>query len=67
MTDNAYGLTGREIEVLSAIAKGLSNKEIANRLEISVRTVEAHRMNVHDKVGGGNAAHLVHTARKLGL
>ena len=64
---NVYGLTGRELEVLAAIATGLSNKEIAAKLEISVRTVEAHRLNVRDKVGGGNAAHLAHVARELDL
>ena len=48
------GLTGREIEVLSLIARGLTNREIASELFISTRTVEAHVRNILDKTGMGN-------------
>lgn len=65
--DNRYGLTSRETEILIAIADGLSNKEIASAFKISVRTVESHRQNIRDKVGGGNAAHLARIAGELGL
>lgn len=44
------GLTAREREVLLAIAKGASNKEIAGRLNISVRTVESHRDSLMRKL-----------------
>ncbi|WP_132148135.1 LuxR C-terminal-related transcriptional regulator [Kribbella antiqua] len=37
------GVTERELEVLSAIAERLRNREIAERLHVSVRTVESHR------------------------
>jgi len=42
-------LTQRECEVLAHIADGLANKEIAQRLDLSVRTVETHRINIKRK------------------
>ncbi len=44
-------LTQREKEILSLTANGLTSKEIAERLDISARTVEAHRGNVREKLG----------------
>ena len=44
-------LSTREIEVLSLVAKGLINKEIADRLNISLTTVITHRRNITDKLG----------------
>lgn len=44
-------LTPRELEVLAAVAGGLSNKEIAATLSIAVRTVEAHRDSLAKKLG----------------
>jgi two-component system nitrate/nitrite response regulator NarL len=43
-------LTGRELEVLGMLAEGLSNKAIAAKLGISVRTVETHRENLSHKL-----------------
>ncbi len=62
-----YGLTDREREVLTGIAKGQPNKEIAASLGISVRTVESHRLNLREKVGSKNAAQLYKIAHDLGL
>lgn len=45
------GLSQREIEVLCLLAKGLTNKEIADRLFISVNTVLSHRKNISAKLG----------------
>jgi len=45
------GLTQREVEVLSEIAAGLSNREIADRLSISEATVKTHINNIFSKVG----------------
>lgn len=65
-TENCvYNLTNREREVLWLISKGSSNKEIAASLEISVRTVESHRMAIREKTGGGNAADLARIANTL--
>ena len=44
-------LTDREIEVMSLIAQGLINKEIADRLHIGLSTVITHRKNIMDKLG----------------
>jgi len=44
-------LSGRESEVLRLIACGYSNKEIAGRLSLSVKTVEAHKANAMRKLG----------------
>jgi DNA-binding CsgD family transcriptional regulator len=44
-------LSEREIEVLSQLVKGLSNKEIADKLNISIHTVISHRKNITEKTG----------------
>ena len=43
-------LSSREIEVLSLVAQGYMNKEIADRLNISITTVISHRKNIQDKL-----------------
>ncbi|PVB62467.1 response regulator transcription factor [Labrenzia sp. 011] len=65
--EDPYGLTERERQVLSAIARGQPNKEVAKELGISVRTVESHRLNLREKVGNKNAAQLYKVAQDLGL
>ena len=53
----AEGLSHREVEVLSLVAAGRSNQEIADALVLSVRTVERHLAHVYDKLGvGGKSA-----------
>jgi len=44
-------LTARELEVLSLVAGGLTNRDIARQLQISVRTVEAHLTHIYNKLG----------------
>jgi len=44
-------LTDRELEVLELVATGFTNRQIAQQLDISVRTVEAHLTHVYDKLG----------------
>lgn len=67
MSPMDFCLTRRETDVLGRIAKGMSNKEIANDLVLSVRTVESHRSSIRDKTGGGNAVALAKIAAKIGL
>ena len=60
-------LTRREKEILALIAEGLSNQQIADRLFISLRTVETHRFNLTQKLEVKNAAGLVKEAIRRGL
>lgn len=60
-------LTEREQEILQLIWSGLKNKEIAQQLKISVKTVEAHRANMMKKVRVSNAAQLLNAAIQEGL
>ena len=53
------GLTFRELEVLSLILKEYSNQEIADKLFVSVRTVEGHKRNLLARTGSKNLAGLV--------
>lgn len=49
--ENSDGLTARETEVLTLVAQGLLNKEIADQLGISLHTVISHRKNIASKLG----------------
>lgn len=60
-------LTPREAEVLRFLSAGFSNKEVARRLSLSVRTVETHRLNLRRKTQTGRLKDLVSLARRLGL
>lgn len=60
-------LTKREKEILKLIAEGLSSQEIADKLFISLRTVETHRLNLNQKLDVKNTAGLVKEAIKRGL
>ncbi|WP_396232326.1 response regulator [Fredinandcohnia sp. QZ13] len=60
-------LSEREKEVLEWIAKGYSNKEIAEHLVISVKTVESHKSNLMEKLGLKTRPELVKYAMKKGL
>ncbi|GEO07177.1 DNA-binding response regulator [Adhaeribacter aerolatus] len=60
-------ITKREKEILKLIAEENSNQEIANKLFLSLRTVETHRFNLTQKLGAKNTAALVKEAYKRGL
>tara|TARA_Y100001956_G_C4094190_1_gene174384 strand:- start:209 stop:838 length:630 start_codon:yes stop_codon:yes gene_type:complete len=60
-------LSKRESDVLKAIANGACNKEIADSLHISVRTVETHRLRIKKKLGATSTAALVKLALQKGL
>jgi two-component system response regulator NreC len=65
--DQQAALSVRETEVLSMIADGYTNAEIADHLSLSVRTVESHRAHIHRKTGRTTRAELVALARELGV
>jgi two-component system response regulator NreC len=59
---NPKRLTNRESEILALVAEGLANQQIANKLFISVRTVEFHRTNIMEKLGIHDTPNLVRYA-----
>ncbi len=50
-SENNKGLSGREVDVLQLIVRGITNKEIADKLSISLNTVLTHRKNITAKLG----------------
>ena len=60
-------ISPREIEVLKLISQEYSNPEIAEKLFISIRTVDTHRRNLLEKLGAKNTAGLVRYALQNGL
>jgi DNA-binding NarL/FixJ family response regulator len=60
----SFKISKREIEILDLIAKQLTNEEIADKLEISKRTVDSHRQKILAKLGLKNTAGLIHYAMK---
>jgi len=68
VSDTDYGrLTPREQEIMRMLAEGISKSEIADRLCISVKTVENHRSNIMKKLDLRSPMDLVKYAAKLGL
>ena len=60
-------ITDREKEVLRLIAQGYSNRQIAQQLSLSVKTVDAHRANIMRKLQIDNLAGLVKYAIRMGI
>lgn len=60
-------LSRREIDIVQLIKEGLSSKEIATRLDISLKTVEVHRYNILKKLNLKNTAALVNFINSQGL
>lgn len=67
LTGERSRLTPRELEVLQLICDGLSNKDIAARLKLSVNTVSVHRANIMNTLGVHKTAELVVYALQHGL
>ncbi|MCU0899043.1 MAG: response regulator transcription factor [Cypionkella sp.] len=65
--DGREPLTSREQTILLELAQGQSNKEVALRLDISVRTVETHRKNIKRKLGIASTAGLTRYAMEHGV
>jgi DNA-binding NarL/FixJ family response regulator len=60
-------LTPRELEVLEALAEGLSNRAIASRLQISEHTVKFHMSSIFGKLGAENRTDAVRLGVRRGL
>lgn len=60
-------LSKREKEVVQLVAEGYKNREVAEQLGISVKTVETHRANIMNKLAFRNVAQLVRYAIQKGL
>lgn len=67
LEDKKEKLTGREIEIIELFAEGLTYKEIADRLNISTRTVESHKNNIMEKLNLKTIVDLVKFAIKHGM
>ena len=69
--ENASGLveplTGREMDVLQLVALGLTNKQIAVKLAISMHTVKFHVSSIYSKMGTSNRTETVKLGLKMGL
>ena len=65
--ENGGMLSKRELEILELVSQGLSNKEIANSLNLSRYTVESHIKHIYRKLAVRNRSKAVDTARNLGL
>lgn len=61
------GMTPRELEILEALAAGLSNKEIADRLFVSENTVKTHAARVFAKLSARRRTQAVQLAKEAGL
>jgi two-component system NarL family response regulator len=66
-SQNRLQVSGRELEVLRLIAQGLSNKEIADRLQLSESTVKMHVGSILNKLGASDRAHAVALGAQRGL
>ena len=61
------GITARELEILEAMAAGLSNREIAERLFVSENTVKTHTSRLFDKLSARRRTQAVQRAKEAGL
>ncbi|MGH7231913.1 MAG: LuxR C-terminal-related transcriptional regulator [Nitrospiraceae bacterium] len=66
-TGGEHLLTPRQLEILRLVSEGLTNREIADHLDISVRTTEVHRFNLMRRLKVRNVAQLLRQALILRL
>jgi two-component system, NarL family, response regulator LiaR len=64
---NRLSLSKRELEVLQLMAQGLSNKEIAERLFVSLSTIKTHANNLFEKMGVERRTQAISRAKQLGI
>ena len=62
LAEELRSLTSREVEVLKLVAEGHTNQEIADQLVLSIKTIQAHRANVMEKLGLHDITQLVRFA-----
>ncbi|MFA7173888.1 MAG: response regulator transcription factor [Kiritimatiellia bacterium] len=67
LKEGAFNLTSREVEVLQLVAEGEANKQIASKLEISIKTVEKHREHLMHKLDIHETAGLTRYAIEAGI
>jgi len=63
----SLGITARELEILTLVARGLSNREIATQLFVSENTVKTHCARAFDKLGAARRTQVVQRGKELGL
>ena len=63
----SLGITARELQILTLIARGLSNREIATQLFVSENTVKTHCSRTYDKLGAARRTQAVQLGKELGL
>lgn len=63
----SLGITPRELEILELIAQGLSNREIAERVNVSENTIKTHSSRVFDKLGARRRTQAVQLGKELRL
>jgi DNA-binding CsgD family transcriptional regulator len=63
----ALGITARELEILTLVARGMSNREIAASLFVSENTVKTHCARAFDKLGAARRTQAVQRGKELGL
>ena len=61
------GITARELEILTLIARDFANREIATQLFVSENTVKTHCIRAFDKLGAARRTHAVQRGKVLGL
>ena len=61
------GITARELEILTLVARGFSNREIATQLFVSENTVKTHCARAFDKLGAARRTQAVRRGKELGL
>ena len=64
---SAKGISDREYEVLTLIASGRSNKEIADKLYISLSTVKTHTSHLFEKLDAKRRTQVIQKAKEIGL
>jgi DNA-binding CsgD family transcriptional regulator len=67
LLQQTLGITARELEILTLVARGLSNREIATHLFVSENTVKTHCARAFDKLGAVRRTQAVQRGKELGL